>query len=87
VKILLINPNTSERSLAMMLSVATPHLPPETGLRGVLAARGAPMIVTEADLHAAETEVVRLGKTEAQDAAAVVVPRSAILASRRCARF
>ena len=63
--ILLINPNTSARALAMMLAAAAPHLPPGLRLRGVCAAAGVPMIVTEADLRVSAAEVVRLGRSAA----------------------
>ena len=63
--ILLINPNTSAPALAMMLAAAAPHLPPGLRLRGVCAAAGVPMIVTEADLRVSAAEVVRLGRSAA----------------------
>jgi Asp/Glu/hydantoin racemase len=70
--LLLINPNTSARSLAMMLGIAAPLLPPGVALRGVSAARGVAMIVNEADLLAAAPDVVRLG-LEARNITAIVV--------------
>ena len=71
--LLLINPNTSERSLALMLDVARPHVPSGMTLRGVRAERGVTMIVNEDDLNASADEVVRLGVAEASGAAAIIV--------------
>jgi allantoin racemase len=71
--LLLINPNTSVRSLAMMLDSATPHLPPGVTLRGVGAAHGVAMIVNEADLRASAAEVSRLALANAADVSAVIV--------------
>lgn len=68
--ILLINPNTSARSLAMMLAVAEPHASGFT-LHGVHADAGVAMIVDEASLAASAPEVLRLG--QAADAAAIIV--------------
>jgi len=71
--ILLINPNTSARSLAMMMEIAAGHLPSGTDLRGVSSARGVPMIVNEDDLRASAAEVVRLGEAGASGVSAVIV--------------
>ena len=71
--ILLINPNTSARSTAMMLAVARPLLPPGITLRGATAARGPAMIVDEDALAAAADEVVRIGRAEAAHVDAIVV--------------
>ena len=71
--ILLINPNTSVRSLAMMLTAAAGCLPDGIALRGVHADAGAAMIVDEAGLAASEPEVLRLGLAGAAGAAAIVV--------------
>ncbi len=72
-RILLINPNISERSTEMMLAVARPLLPPGVSLRGMGASIGATMIVDEAGLAAGAAEVVRIGTAEAGDADAIVV--------------
>ncbi len=71
--ILLINPNTSARSTEMMLAVAKPLLPAGVVLRGIGAARGADMILDEAALAVAETEVVRIGMEAHGGRDAVVV--------------
>ncbi len=72
-RVLLINPNTSERTTEMMLAVARPLLPPGVTLRGLGAASGVAMIVDEAALAAGAAEVVRIGTAEALHADAVIV--------------
>ena len=74
--ILLINPNTSARSLRMMLTIARAGLPAGMALRGVSAASGAAMIVNDDDLAASAREVVRLGVDLAPDVATIVVAAS-----------
>jgi allantoin racemase len=71
--ILLLNPNTSARSLTMMLAVASPLLPSGIAIKGVSATHGATMIVNEAGLRASAAEVVRLGLEAAADVSAIVV--------------
>ena len=71
--VLLINPNTSAATTAMMAAAARALLPPGIALRGVEAARGPAMITTEAALAAAGEEVLRLGMAEGGRADAVVV--------------
>ena len=71
--ILLINPNTSARSTEMMLAVAKPLLPAGVALRGIGATHGADMILDEAALAVAETEVVRIGTEAHQGSQAIVV--------------
>ncbi len=48
--VLLINPNTSSATTAMMVAAARVRLPPGLALRGIGATRGIPMIVDEAAL-------------------------------------
>jgi allantoin racemase len=71
--ILLINPNTSARSLRMMVRIAASVLPAGIALQGISAASGVPMIVDEAELSASAREVVRLGVELAPEVAAIVV--------------
>jgi allantoin racemase len=71
--ILLINPNTSARTLRMMLDAARPHLPPGLLLRGVCARAGVSMIADETELRASATEVLRLGQREAPTVNAIIV--------------
>jgi allantoin racemase len=71
--ILLINPNTSERTTRLMLDAAARDLPPTVTLRGATAAHGVPMIVTEADLLRSATEVIRLGRAAVPGVSALIV--------------
>jgi Asp/Glu/hydantoin racemase len=71
--ILLLNPNTSARSLRMMMQIAASELPPGVAIRGISAAFGVKMIVNQADLLASARAVARIGAREAPDAAAIVV--------------
>ncbi|WP_347652080.1 aspartate/glutamate racemase family protein, partial [Comamonas thiooxydans] len=64
--ILLINPNTSQQTTALMLRQARACLPPGVLLHGATAGRGAAMITDEAGLKIAEQEVLRLGLGFAQ---------------------
>lgn len=71
--ILLVNPNTSTATTAMMAAVARAALPPGVAVRAVGAARGVAMIVDEAALLASAAEVVRIGVAGAASADAIVV--------------
>ena len=71
--VLLINPNTSAATTAMMVAAARAALPPDIALHGITAALGAAMITDEAALALAAGEVVRLAITEAGGADALVV--------------
>jgi allantoin racemase len=55
--ILLINPNTSETTTAMMVRIAASEVPADFRVQGCTARRGPPMIVNEAELNAAGLEV------------------------------
>ncbi len=70
--ILLINPNTSAATTALMLAVAAPLLPPGTVLRGATAELGAAMILDEAALEPAAAEVVRIGAAAGVEEACIV---------------
>ena len=70
-KLLLINPNTSAATLAMMLDVARGLLPGSVEIAGVCAAFGPPMIVDAAALAAAATEVAGFGRLAGIDAVIV----------------
>ena len=71
--ILLINPNTSERTTAMMLAVAQPLIGEGSTIRGATATLGSPMILDEATLKASAEEVIRIALAEEDDADAIVV--------------
>jgi Asp/Glu/hydantoin racemase len=71
--VLLLNPNTSDRSLHMMLEIAASTLPSGVALRAISATSGVPMIVDGAGLLGSAEEVVRLGMEVAPEVAAIVV--------------
>jgi allantoin racemase len=71
--LLLLNPNTSERTTHLMLDVAARGLPAGVTLRGETAAHGAPMIVTEADLPGSAAEVIRMGGAAGPEVSAIIV--------------
>ena len=56
--ILLINPNTSQATTAMMVEIASASLPPGFSVRGATARRGPQMIVNEQELSASGAEVL-----------------------------
>lgn len=56
--ILLINPNTSTDTTAMMVEIARTEAPLGVCVRGATAARGVSMILSPAQLHAAGSEVM-----------------------------
>jgi allantoin racemase len=60
--ILLLNPNTSIETTAMMVAIAQSCAPPGYAVRGETAARGVPMILDAERLHAAGGEVVESWK-------------------------
>ena len=82
--ILLINPNTSADTTAMMLAAAAPHLPPGVTVRGATAANGAPWIQDEAalDIAAAEVASMDLGGADAVVVAAFADPGAPALRMR-----
>ncbi|WP_326541013.1 aspartate/glutamate racemase family protein [Pseudorhodoferax sp.] len=71
--VLLINPNTSTATTAMMQELARAALPPALALRSATAARGAPMITSDAELATAVDEVLAIGTREAGRVVAIVV--------------
>ncbi|CAN7523987.1 aspartate/glutamate racemase family protein [Pseudorhodoferax sp. LjRoot39] len=85
--VLLINPNTSAATTAMMAELARAALPPTLDLRSATAARGAPMITSDAELATAVDEVLAIGMREAGHVSAIVVaafgdPALALLRAR-----
>lgn len=71
--LLLINPNTSLPTTLLMLHSARAALPPCYAVLTATASRGAAMITTEAELAAAEDEVLAMGKARAAHVAAIVI--------------
>jgi allantoin racemase len=71
--ILLINPNTSHDTTAMMVEIARSCVPDGLAVTGATATRGPPMIVTAEALAAAADEVVEIGTREASQASGIIV--------------
>lgn len=71
--VLLINPNTSETTTAMMHRLARAVLPETFELQSATAARGAPMITTAAELATSVDEVLTIGRARADGVSAIVV--------------
>lgn len=71
--ILLLNPNTSEETTAMMVAIAQADAPAGYSVRGATAARGVPMILNAARLEAAGGEVVESWRRHKGDASGIVV--------------
>lgn len=69
-QLLLINPNTSEATTALMAQLARQRLPAQVELLGATAQEGAPLITDEASLAIAVRQVVQMGERFAQQRAA-----------------
>jgi allantoin racemase len=72
-KILLINPNTSGDTTAMMVAIARSCIPDDVVVIGATATRGPPMITTPAALAAAAAEVVEIGIREGGGVSGIIV--------------
>ncbi|HVB68644.1 MAG TPA: aspartate/glutamate racemase family protein [Acetobacteraceae bacterium] len=73
IRIVLINPNTSAATTAMMVGIAQAAAPPGVGIIGATARRGVPMILEAAELAAAAAEVVEIGLRHADSADGIVI--------------
>lgn len=71
--VLLINPNTSPETTAMMHRILRDELPAAIEVASATASRGAPMITTEAELAIAVDQVVAIGRARAREASAIVI--------------
>lgn len=71
--VLLINPNTSQASTAMMHRLFVQALPAGIEVQSATAARGVPMITTEAALAVAVDEVIDIGRARAAAVDAIVI--------------
>lgn len=69
-QLLLINPNTSAATTALMVQLARQRLPAQVELIGATAREGAPLITDEASLAIAVRQVVHMGERFAQQRAA-----------------
>jgi allantoin racemase len=72
-RILLINPNTSGGTTAMMVAIARSCVPDDVAVAGATAMRGPPMITTRAALAAAADEVVEIGIREGDGISGIIV--------------
>ncbi|VVE11682.1 hydantoin racemase [Pandoraea communis] len=72
-EILLLNPNTSTETTAMMVAIAQSCAPPGYTVSGATATRGVPMIVDAPRLHAAADEVVEVWKRRTAKVYGVVI--------------
>lgn len=72
-EILLINPNSSEATTAMMVEIAAANLPPGFSVRGATARRGPTMIVNETELGAAAAEVQDVVRTAGTGHAGIII--------------
>ncbi|MBW4090672.1 MAG: aspartate/glutamate racemase family protein [Proteobacteria bacterium] len=73
IRIVLINPNTSVATTAMMRAIAGATAPPGVAIAGITARRGVPMITEAAELAASAAEVEAIGLRYAGDADGIVV--------------
>jgi Asp/Glu/hydantoin racemase len=71
--IVLINPNTSGRTTAMMTGIAQRYLPKGYSISGMTAARGVSMITDIAALKASETGVVEMGLSCSGKARGIII--------------
>ena len=72
-RILLINPNTSLATTAMMLAIARSAAPRGVEVTGATASRGPRMIVDARELGVAGEEVVAAGRRLARDVSGIIV--------------
>jgi Asp/Glu/hydantoin racemase len=72
-RIVLINPNTSERTTAMMVAIARSYLPAGFAIEGLTAKSGVPMIVDPEQLAASVTGVVAMGLSVSDTADGIIV--------------
>lgn len=72
-KIIVINPNISQTTTAMMTDLVRQLLPVGVSAEGVTAAVGVPMILNSAELAASAEGVVQLGLAAAADADGIIV--------------
>jgi Asp/Glu/hydantoin racemase len=72
-RIVLVNPNTSAATTALMVSIARAHLAAGFAMDGATAATGAPLIVDEDQLRIAADAVARMAPSLAGTAEGVIV--------------
>lgn len=72
-RILLINPNSSQATTAMMVAIASAELPVGYGVTGVSARSGPTMIINSAELEASAPEVERNWRESGGQCAGVII--------------
>jgi len=72
-QVLLINPNSSRQTTAMMVEIARACSPANVLLIGATATRSPPMIVTREHLTGAAAEVIEIGSREAAKVSGIVI--------------
>jgi allantoin racemase len=71
--VLLINPNSSEKTTAMMHGILRASLPTAIAMTSVTARGGPSMIISEAELAIAAAEVLLIGRAHATKVSAIIV--------------
>jgi Asp/Glu/hydantoin racemase len=71
--IVLINPNTSAKTTALMTDIALRYLPKGYSITAMTAGSGVPMILNVAELRASENEVIEMGLSRANAAQGIIV--------------
>jgi Asp/Glu/hydantoin racemase len=71
--IVLINPNTSDATTAMMVGIARENLGPDMTIEGMTARRGVPMILDSNELAAAAAGVVEMGESVRHSADGIII--------------
>jgi Asp/Glu/hydantoin racemase len=71
--IILINPNTSDATTAMMIRIARDNLAADVMIEGMTARRGVPMILDSDELAAAAAGVVEMGESVRHSADGIII--------------
>lgn len=71
--IVLINPNTSDKTTALMTGIARRYVPEGYSITAMTAESGVPMIVNVAELKASENGVIQMGLSQANAAQGIIV--------------
>lgn len=71
--VLLINPNTSSETTAMMHGILRDDLPPAVDVQSATATRGASMITNEQDLAISVEEVIRMAMSRGPEVSAIII--------------
>ncbi|GAK71951.1 aspartate/glutamate racemase family protein [Agrobacterium rubi] len=71
--IVLINPNTSAKTTALMTDIARRYVPKDYSITALTAESGVPMIINVAQLKASENEVIKMGLSQASTAQGIII--------------